>query len=97
MTLENVLTRKQVFNQRFAGGEAAKAEKILKRIYKNVEDRLLREPTEFQEMRLRALRRDIANILDLQFDDRQRPKSCWLYLLLRWFNKQCCKREWTLK
>tara|TARA_R110000787_G_scaffold285568_2_gene401673 strand:- start:540 stop:1586 length:1047 start_codon:yes stop_codon:yes gene_type:complete len=72
MTLENVLTRKQVFNQRFAGGEAAKAEKILQRIYKNVEDRLLREPTEFQEMRLRALRRDIANILNLQFDDMKR-------------------------
>lgn len=72
MTLENVLTRKQIFNQRFAGGEAVKAENILKRIYKNVEDRLLREPTEFQEMRLTILRRDIANILDLQFDDMKR-------------------------
>lgn len=72
MTLENVLTRKQIFNQRFAGGEATKAEAILRRIYKSVNDRLLREPTEFQEMRLTALRRDIANILNLQFDDMKR-------------------------
>ena len=35
MTIENVLTRRQIFNQRFAGGEAAAAAKILFLVRRN--------------------------------------------------------------
>ena len=69
MTIENVLTRRQILNQRFAGGQAAEAEKILKRIYNKIEARLLREPTQFQDDRMRLLRADINQILNLGFED----------------------------
>lgn len=69
MTIENVLTRRQILNQRFAGGQAAEAEKILKRIYNKIEARLLREPTQLQDDRMRLLRADIAQILNIGFED----------------------------
>jgi SPP1 gp7 family putative phage head morphogenesis protein len=72
MTIENVLTRRQIFNQRFAGGEAIAAENILKRMYDRVTERLTRDPTEFQMLNLTRMRNDIANILDINMDDMKR-------------------------
>jgi SPP1 gp7 family putative phage head morphogenesis protein len=69
MTIEDVLTRRQVFNQSFAGGEAKKAEQMLSRIYKKIQARLLRDPSEFEMQRLTLLRNDINRILDLDFQD----------------------------
>jgi SPP1 gp7 family putative phage head morphogenesis protein len=69
MTIENVLTRRQVFNQRFAGGEAIAAENILKRIYAKINERLLRDPTEFQQLNMTRIRNDINNILAIDLDD----------------------------
>jgi len=69
MTVENVLTRRQILNQRFAGGEALTAEKILRRIYLRITERLLRDPDEFQQLELARMRDDINNILSLEFDE----------------------------
>lgn len=69
MSIEDALTRRQIFNQRFAGGQAQDAEDMLTRLYAEVEARLLRGTTEFQTQRLRDLRADISNILALGFDD----------------------------
>jgi SPP1 gp7 family putative phage head morphogenesis protein len=69
MTIENVLTRRQVFNQRFAGGEAIAAENILKRIYAKINERLLRDPTEFQQLNMTRIRNDINNILAIDLVD----------------------------
>ncbi len=69
MTIENVLTRRQVFNQRFAGGEAIAAENILKRTYAKINERLLRDPTEFQQLNMTRFRNDINNILAIDLDD----------------------------
>ena len=69
MTVENVLTRRQILNQRFAGGEALTAEKILRRIYLRITERLLRDPDEFQQLELVRMRDDINNILSLEFNE----------------------------
>lgn len=67
MSLEESLVRRLVFVQRFAGAEAKKAEDTLLRISATVQARLLREPTEFQEGRLKRLRDDINNLLGVGF------------------------------
>lgn len=72
MAIEDVLTRRQIFNQSFAGGEAAKAEAMLERIYNKIQERILRDPTEFEFQRLTLMRNDINNILRLDFDDMNR-------------------------
>jgi SPP1 gp7 family putative phage head morphogenesis protein len=69
MTIENVLTRRQVFNQRFAGGEAIAAENILRRIYAKINERLLRDTTEFQQLNMTRIRNDINNILAIDLED----------------------------
>jgi SPP1 gp7 family putative phage head morphogenesis protein len=67
MSLEDSLIRRLIFIQRFAGAEAKKAEDTLLRISGTVQARLLREPTEFQEGRLKRLRDDINNLLGVGF------------------------------
>jgi hypothetical protein len=69
MTIENALTRRQIFNQRFAGGEAIAAQNILKRIYARVTERLLRDPTDFQRLNITRIRNDINNILAVDLQD----------------------------
>jgi SPP1 gp7 family putative phage head morphogenesis protein len=69
MTIENALTRRQIFNQRFAGGEAIAAQNILKRIYAKVTERLLRDPTDFQRLNITRIRNDINNILAVDLQD----------------------------
>lgn len=69
MTIENALTRRQIFNQRFAGGEAIAAQNILKRIYARVTERLLRDPTDFQRLNITRIRNDINNILAVDLKD----------------------------
>jgi SPP1 gp7 family putative phage head morphogenesis protein len=69
MSLEDSLIRRQVFNQRFAGGQAQEAEDLLVRLYAKIESRLLRAETEFQTQRLTAMRNDIAVIMANGFDE----------------------------
>lgn len=69
MSLENSFIRRLIFIQRFAGGEAKKAEETLTRIAGTVQARLLREPTEFQEGRLKRLQDDINNLLGVGFSE----------------------------
>ena len=69
MSLEDSLTRRQIFNQRFAGGQAQIAEDELSRLYAEIEARILRGTTEFQSFQLKALRDDINNLLTRGFDD----------------------------
>ena len=68
MSIENSLTRRQIFIQRFAGSEALSAEREIVRIYREIQTRILREPTDFQADRLVNMRRDIAIILSQGFD-----------------------------
>ena len=69
MSIEDSLIRRQIFNQRFAGGQAQAAEDMLSRLYAKIEARLMRGETEFQTMRLTALRNDINVLLNNGFGD----------------------------
>lgn len=50
--LIDVTTRHQIFLQRYAGGESKKAVKLLNSLRRQVNARLLQEPTQFQAQRL---------------------------------------------
>lgn len=65
-------TRHAVFVQRFAGGEVVKAERLLKRMRREILARLADEPTEFRYTRLKSLLADVdatANELMIEFAD----------------------------
>ena len=68
MSIENALTRRQIFVQRFSGSEALKAERQLARIYGEITARLSREPTQFQADRLIKIRQDLSIIMAQGFD-----------------------------
>ncbi len=65
----DVATRRQLFVQRFADGEADKAIAILERLRDKILTRLNEEPTEFQYGRLSALLRDIQGMMGREFSD----------------------------
>lgn len=69
MSITESYIRHSVFVQRFAGGRVNEAKVILFRILKQVNDRLLLEPTEFQLGRLESLNRDINNMLGRGFNE----------------------------
>lgn len=69
MSLEDVLIRRRIFTQRFAGSQAAKAEKTLLGIMDRARARLLEEPTELQSGRLATLINDISILNAKGFDD----------------------------
>lgn len=69
MSLEDTLTRRQIFDLRFANGQSTEAEQALIRMYASVNERLLRDGTEFRIDRLKQLRDDIAFILQNGFDE----------------------------
>lgn len=57
-------SRRQVFVQRYAGGESKKALTILNRLKREVVGRLMEEPTDFQRSRMAALLADIDSIIN---------------------------------
>lgn len=71
MSAENAMIRRKVFLLRYSITKSKQTEAILKRLYREVEERLLREPSEFRNARLTALRDDIGNLLGLGFKEVQ--------------------------
>ena len=69
MSVEDTLTRRQVFIQRFAEGRANEAEAALVRIYAKAQARLLRDPDAITASRLTSLTDDITKILSTEFID----------------------------
>jgi SPP1 gp7 family putative phage head morphogenesis protein len=69
MNIEDTLTRRQVFIQRFAQGRAREAEKTLARIYAKASERVAREPDSIGGQRLRLMLSDINSLLGEFFDD----------------------------
>ena len=69
MTIEDTLVRRQVFVQRFAGGRASEAEKLVARILAQAQARLLLEPTEYQEIRLTKLIKDLNIMIKTGYAD----------------------------
>lgn len=61
--LIDATTRHAVFLQRYAGGQAKKAQKTLSRLRSRVVGRIANEPTEFQAKRLNALLADLDQLL----------------------------------
>ena len=57
--LIDAATRHQVFLQRYAGGQSKEAIKILNRLRRNINARLMQEPTDFQRHRLVKVLEDI--------------------------------------
>lgn len=68
MSVEDTLTRRQVFIQRFAGGQAKEAARILERVYKRAIAKIAENPDSLRGMRLQRLTADIRRLLDDQFD-----------------------------
>ena len=60
--LTDASTRHQVFLQRYAGGEAKKANKLLSRLRRDINARLSQEPSAFQTQRLTSLLGDINGL-----------------------------------
>lgn len=71
MSAEDTLTRRQVFIQRFAEGQANEAEKTLVRIYAKAQARILRDPDAITQQRLSSLTDDITRLLGAEFIDLQ--------------------------
>lgn len=69
MSIEGSLTRRQVFIQRFASGEAVKAQRLLASVYDEVVKRLAGEPDVIAGAKLRRLQEDIANLLGIQLGE----------------------------
>jgi len=57
--LIDTATRRQIFLERFAGGEAKKAVATLNRLRRDINVRIMQEPTQFQRQRLVVLLADI--------------------------------------
>jgi len=62
-------TRHQVFLQRYAGGQSKEAVTVLNRIRRNINARLMSEPTQFQAQRLETVLADIDAIYRAGFED----------------------------
>jgi SPP1 gp7 family putative phage head morphogenesis protein len=71
MSAEDTLTRRQVFIQRFAEGQANAAEKSLLRIYAKAQARIIRGADDITLGRLNTITRDIERILSTEFIDFQ--------------------------
>ncbi len=69
MSLEDVLIRRRIFSQRFAGSLATEAEKTLLAILARARARILDEPTAIQSARLATLINDISILTANGFND----------------------------
>lgn len=67
--LVDATTRHAVFLQRYAGGESKKAVKVLNRLRRDINARLMQEPTAFRAERLRVVLDDIDKIAAQGFSD----------------------------
>lgn len=65
--LEDAATRHQVFLQRYGGGQSKEAWKVLNRLRRTINARLLQEPTIFQRERLNAVLRDVEELAQEAF------------------------------
>lgn len=65
--LIDAATRHQVFLQRYGGGQSKKAQKSLLRLRREINARLMSEPTDFQRGRMEALLSDIDEMIAIAF------------------------------
>jgi SPP1 gp7 family putative phage head morphogenesis protein len=69
MSIEDKLIRRQIFIQRFSASEARRIQARLVRLYNQINNRLLREPSASLEARLVNVRRDIDFIIAQGFKE----------------------------
>ena len=67
--LSDAATRHSVFLQRYAGGQSKEAVNLLYRLRRNINARLMQEPTNFQRGRLEAVLLDINAMMKVGFDE----------------------------
>lgn len=102
--LVDAVTRHQVFLQRYAGGQSKDAIKILNQLRRNINARLMQEPTDFQRTRLVRVLEDIEALTAEAFRVISRRTIVGAQDLARveagfsveLFNKATKNVEWTL-